>query len=236
MTSMSNQRAKSPRNKTDPLRFCLENDEVIEIGIDEAGKGPMFGPVYTAAVVLPKDDELFDHSQMKDSKRFHSKKKIAEVADYIKANAIAWSVTFQNEKTIDDINIRQATLSSMHNAVNNIITSKKLKPDDIRLLVDGNDFKPMMRLNSKNVLTQINHICIEGGDNKFTAIAAASILAKVERDKYIEELCAVHPYLDEQYEISKNKGYGTKNHLNGIKLNGISPWHRRTYGICRDYC
>ena len=236
MTSMSNQRAKSPRNKTDPLRFCLENDEITEIGIDEAGKGPMFGPVYTAAVVLPKDDELFDHSQMKDSKRFHSKKKIQEVADYIKANAIAWSVTFQSEKTIDDINIRQATLSSMHNAVNNIISSKNLDPEQIRLLVDGNDFKPMMRLNSKKVLSQINHVCIEGGDNKYTAIAAASILAKVERDKYIEDLCSEHPYLNDQYEICKNKGYGTKNHINGIKLNGISPWHRRTYGICRDYC
>ena len=161
----------------------------------------MFGPVYTAAVVLPKDDQLFDHSQMKDSKRFHSKKKIQEVADYIKSNAIAWSVTFQNEKTIDDINIRQATLSSMHNAVNNIISSKNLDPDQVRLLVDGNDFKPMMRLNTKKVLSQINHVCIEGGDNKYTAIAAASILAKVERDKYIEELCDEHPYLDEKYEI-----------------------------------
>jgi len=233
---MSNQRAKSPRNKTYPLRFCFENDEIIEIGIDEAGKGPMFGPVYTAAVVLPKDDKVFDHSQMKDSKRFHSKKKIREMADYIKANAIAWSVTFQNEKTIDDINIRQSTLTSMHNAVNNIINSKQLDPNDIRLLVDGNDFKPMMRLNSKKMLSQINHICIEGGDNKYTAIAAASILAKVERDKYIEELCNEHPYLNEQYEISKNKGYGTKSHMEGIKLNGISPWHRRTYGICRDFC
>ena len=124
----------------------------------------------------------------------------------------------------------------MHNAVNNIISSKNLDPDQVRLLVDGNDFKPMMRLNTKKVLSQINHVCIEGGDNKYTAIAAASILAKVERDKYIEELCTAHPYLDEKYEIRKNKGYGTKNHLNGIKLNGISPWHRRTYGICRDYC
>ena len=108
------------------------------------------------------------------------------------------------KKTIDDINIRQSTLTSMHNAVNNIITSKKLKPDNIRLLVDGNDFKPMVRLNNKKVLSQINHICIEGGDNKYTAIAAASILAKVERDKYIEEF---HSEVKEKFANSLSKIY-----------------------------
>ena len=104
------------------------------------------------------------------------------------------------------------------------------------MIIDGNDFKPFVKLNSKKTLYQIEHNCIVGGDNKYSAIAAASILAKVERDKYIESLCDNFPYLDEKYELKKNKGYGTKNHLNGIKLNGITPWHRRTYGICRDYC
>ena len=91
-----------------------EDPCVIEIGTDEVGRGPLFGRVYTASVILPKDIETFDHSKMKDSKKFHSKKKIEEVADYIKENAIAWSVNYESEDVIDDINILQATQKSMH--------------------------------------------------------------------------------------------------------------------------
>ena len=83
-------------------------------------------------------------------------------------------------------------------------------------------------------IEQVNHITIEGGDNKFCSIAAASILAKVERDKYIKELCNCYKKLDEYYNLSKNKGYGTSHHLNGIKKFGISPWHRKTYGSCKN--
>ena len=211
------------------------NKDTLEVGIDEAGRGPLFGRVYIGAVIIPPD-ETFQQSFIKDSKKFTSKKKISEVAEYIKKNAIAWSVTSRSEKVIDKFNIRQATLSSMHESINKIITSKKLTVENIRLLVDGNDFKPFIKLNTKNSLYQIEHNCIVGGDNKYTGIAAASILAKVERDKYIESLCDDYPYLNEKYDLKKNKGYGTKNHLNAIKLNGITPWHRRTYGICRDYC
>ena len=89
---------------------------LLEIGIDEVGRGPLFGRVYAAAVVLPKDD-AFDHSRMKDSKKFHSKKKIDEASQYIKENALAWYISFEDEKKIDDINILQATQLSMHNSV-----------------------------------------------------------------------------------------------------------------------
>lgn len=81
----------------------------------------------------------------------------------------------------------------------------------------------------------IPHVCIEGGDNTFSAIAAASILAKVARDEYIAELCATHPLLDERYGLLKNKGYGTKKHMDGIKAHGISEFHRKSFGICREY-
>jgi len=94
------------------------DDNVIEIGIDEVGRGPMFGRVYTAAVILPK--EGFEHSKMKDSKKFHSKKKINEVSEYIKENAIAWSIQWEDEKVIDKINIRNATHSAMHKAIKEI--------------------------------------------------------------------------------------------------------------------
>ncbi len=84
-------------------------------------------------------------------------------------------------------------------------------------------------------LYPVPYVCIEGGDNKYSAIAAASILAKVSRDEYIRELCKEHPKLNENYGIEKNKGYGTKQHLDGIKIHGITEWHRRSYGICKNY-
>lgn len=176
-----------------------------------------------------------DHSQMKDSKRFSSKKKINEVAEYIKQNAIAYAVSYESEDIIDKINILQATHSSMHKAVRTVL-SNDIVDDDVLLLVDGNNFKPYMNFDKKSGLySQINHQCIEGGDNKYTAIAAASILAKVERDKYIEDLCNEYPHLDERYDLLSNKGYGTKAHMDGIKEHGITAWHRRTYGICKNY-
>jgi ribonuclease HII len=211
-------------------RFYNEDSELLEIGIDEAGRGPLFGRVYTAGVVLPKDID-FDFHKMKDSKKFNSLKKINEVAEYIKENALTWSVTYNDESVIDNINIRQSVLNSMHSSIKKIITDN----NKYLLLVDGNDFKPYMDFKDEEYLP-VNHICIEGGDNKYCAIAAASILAKTERDKYIQELCEENPELKERYNIDKNKGYGTKQHIDGIKKFGITRWHRKSYGICKDYC
>lgn len=215
--SKSKKREKKLRNKTEPLKPYFHNDK-IEAGIDEAGRGPLFGRVYTAAVILPK--EGFNHSIIKDSKRFSSKKKLLEVYNYIKENSISYSVCYKDEKDIDDMNILQATLNCMHDSINGL----NIKPEF--LLVDGNSFYPY---------PDIPHKCIEGGDNWYTPIAAASILAKVERDTYIEELCKKNPELTEKYGIDKNKGYGTKKHIDGIKEYGITKCHRKTFGICRNY-
>ena len=103
-----------------------------------------------------------------------------------------------------------------------------------KLLIDGNNFKPLLMVKNDE-LQSVPHVCIKGGDNKYTAIAAASILAKVERDLYIESLCKENPTLSEYYGLDKNKGYGTRQHLDGIRKYGISQWHRKTYGICKDY-
>lgn len=228
-------KVKKERKKQDPLLICYDsNNNDWEIGIDEAGRGPLFGRVYTAAVVLPKDKELFDHSLMKDSKKFTSKKKINEVAEYIKKNAYAYNVSYEDENTIDKINILQATFKSMHESVRQVLKNKPLDVVIDKILVDGNNFKPYTYFNN-NHFTQLKHICIEGGDNKYSNIAAASILAKVERDKYIEELCEKYPEINEKYGILKNKGYGTKQHIEGIKLHGISEFHRKTYGLCKNY-
>ena len=206
----------------------------IEIGIDEAGRGPMFGRVYIGAVVLPKDSKQFDFSKMKDSKKFHSDKKIKEVAEYIKSHAIAWTVTYAEHTDIDAKNIRRATIDCMHNAVNEIMEKMNTTPDKLYLLVDGNDFIPMMKLCDDSYI-QIPHKCIESGDNTYASIAAASILAKVTRDEYIMQMCKENPELNTRYDLESNKGYGTKKHMDGIKLNGISQWHRKSFGLCKEF-
>ncbi len=212
------------------LNICYDNDDIFEIGIDEAGRGPLFGRVYTAAVILPKDDS-FQHDLMRDSKKI-SKKKIKDIAEYIKQNAISWSVTYEDEQTIDKINIRQSVLKSMHNSIRNVLDTMDIP--SARLLVDGNDFKPFTKINNGEIEVS-SHVTIEGGDNLYTSIAAASILAKTERDKYIEELVNDNPFLEDRYGIGSNKGYGAKRHMEGIKEHGITEWHRKTYGICKQY-
>lgn len=238
MSQTTSETIKRARIVQPPLQPYLHNDpNILEIGVDEVGRGPLFGRVYTAAVILPKDDS-FDHSLMKDSKKFHSQKKIEQAAEYIKQHAISWCVSYEDEKVIDTINILQATQQSMHKSILQVRKQRPLLNDSEKyhILVDGNYFNPITTVNKqKNKLETINYTCVEGGDNKYTAIAAASILAKVARDKYIEELCLEHPELSAHYCIDSNKGYGAKKHLDGIKEHGITIWHRRSFGICKNY-
>jgi len=226
-------------------QYHNEDNTIFEIGVDEVGRGPLFGRVYTAAVILPKDT-TFDCSMVKDSKKYHSKKKIDEAAKYIKDNALAWYISFEDEKTIDEINILQATQLSMHSSIkevrkqfNKILQEhgkEEQKDYSYNLLIDGNYFKPITYLDKKtNKIESIPYITIEGGDNKYASIAAASILAKVERDKYIDDLCQLYPKLAEHYSIDSNKGYGAKKHMDGIKEHGITIWHRRSFAPCKNY-
>jgi len=228
-----------------------------EIGVDEAGRGPLFGRVYTGAVILPSvtastssSASSFDFSLLKDSKKFTSEKKIREVSDYIKEHAVAWAVSYEEPAVIDMINIRRATLQCMRNAINavikkhgdNVATTPTTTPtprpttDDYLLLIDGNDFIPMGNYNQQTTeIENYRHICVEGGDDTYACIAAGSILAKVARDDYIEKLCDEYPVLDELYSLRGNKGYGAKKHMDGIREHGITQWHRRSYGICRTF-
>lgn len=210
-------------------------DNLFEIGVDEAGRGPMFGRLYIGAVVLPKLDS-FHHEWMKDSKKFHSKKKISEISDYIKENAVSWSVQYIEHDVIDEINIRQSVHKGMHNAIRDIFSTNQqgIAPTNTFLLIDGNDFRPYSTFNQDtDELNVVAHQTIEGGDNKYTAIAAASILAKVARDEYISNLCSEYPELATRYGIDTNQGYGTKMHMNGILEYGITQWHRKSYGKCK---
>ena len=220
-----------------------------EIGVDEAGRGPLFGRVYTGAVILPPESSAaavsFDFSLLKDSKKFHSEKKIREVSDYIKGHAVAWAISYEEPAVIDALNIRRATLQCMRNSINEVIkkhgsigngASGKPLASDYLLLIDGNDFIPMGNYNQQtSEIDNYNHVCVESGDNTYACIAAGSILAKVARDDYIEKLCDEYPVLDELYSLRGNKGYGAKKHMDGIREHGITQWHRRSYGICKGF-
>jgi ribonuclease HII len=160
-----------------PLQpYYNEDPAIYEIGVDEVGRGPLFGRVYTAAVILPKDDS-FDHSKMKDSKKFSCKQKIQEVAQYIKEHAIAWSICYEDEKVIDEINILQATQRSMHQCIGEILkkvnnannNNSDSNYDSIQLLIDGNYFNSYTTYNaSQNKWNTVKHVCVEKGDNTYS--------------------------------------------------------------------
>ena len=174
-------------------------------GIDEAGRGPLAGPVFAAAVILP--DGLGDLG-INDSKKLSEKKRDA-LFELIKEKALAWSVASASEKEIDEINILNATFLAMKRAVDSL----EIKPQIA--LVDGNR-KPN---------TGIEEMTLVKGDSKSISIAAASILAKVSRDRYLKELDGQYP----EYQFSKHKGYGTKLHYEMIEKYGVSKVHRRTF-------
>jgi len=220
-------------SKSPLLNTCFNEENEWEIGVDEAGRGPLFGRLYVAATILPKTG--FRHEWMKDSKRFSSQKKIKEIAEYIKTNAIAWTVKYAEPELIDEINIRQAVLRTMRECCRELIDKHDSDLNRGCLLIDGNDFPPFTVFNpTTETLEEIESHTVEGGDNLYTCIAAASILAKVTRDEYIANLCEENPILKEHYGIDKNKGYGTATHMQGIRDHGITKWHRKSYGPCKN--
>jgi len=217
------------------LKSYFHDDDIPELGLDEVGRGCLFGRVYVAGVILPKNDPQFQYHLLKDSKKFSSVKKINKVAEYIKEHAIAWHVSFMDENVIDSKNILHASQLAFHDAVKNILSSANI-PKTPLLLVDGNYFTSYINFDvAKKTFVEIPHVCITNGDNTYCSIAAASILAKVARDNYIIDLCDLHVDLDEKYKLKSNKGYGTADHLHGIHEHGITDWHRKSFGICKQY-
>jgi len=217
------------------LKSCYSDSTEFEIGIDEAGRGPLFGRLYVAGVILPKDRESYHHDWMRDSKQIKSRKKMIELANYIKTNAIAWHIYYSEPYEIDSLGILNCVMKGMHQCATEIL--KKITSTNIRnglLLVDGNYFRPYSRFDEESEsLITVPHETIEKGDGTFSSIAAASILAKNERDTYMDALCAEHPELGEKYSLNTNMGYGTKAHFEGIRTHGITEWHRKSYkGVC----
>lgn len=180
----------------------------IEAGCDEAGRGCLAGPVYAAAVILPKD---YKNKILNDSKQISEKKReILRVE--IEKEAIAFAVGIVDNTEIDEINILNASFLAMHRAVEQLKTTPEL------LLIDGNRFKPY---------PNIPHECIIKGDGKFLSIAAASILAKTYRDDCLLQMHEEFPF----YDWHKNKAYPTKVHREGIRKHGITKYHRKTFRL-----
>ncbi len=183
-------------------------EEFLEAGCDEAGRGCLAGPVFAAAVVLPKD---FFHPLLNDSKQITEEQRY-QLRPYIEQHAVAYGVAKLNHKQIDKLNILKASFKSMHLAVKQLMVKPQL------LLIDGNRFAPYKR---------IPHKCIVGGDGKYASIAAASILAKTYRDDFMKELHQKYP----RYNWAQNKGYATKEHQAALDKYGPCRFHRRSFRL-----
>jgi ribonuclease HII len=180
----------------------------IEAGCDEVGRGCLAGPVVAAAVILPKK---YKHKLLTDSKQL-KKKDREQLQEEIKGAALAWAVAEVSHEEIDEINILNASFKAMHLALDQL----EVVPEF--LLIDGNRF---------TTYREIEHQCIVKGDSKYLSIAAASILAKTYRDKLMAELSDQYP----GYGWESNMGYPTIQHRNGIRLLGITPYHRRSFQL-----
>ena len=190
-----------------PLQSHFYTD-CIEAGCDEAGRGCLAGSVYAAAVILPSD---YDNPLLNDSKQMSAKQRYA-LRDQIVHDAVAWAIGIVTPEEIDRINILNASFLAMHRALDQLA----VRPEAI--IVDGNRFRPYHDL---------PYTTIVKGDGKYQAIAAASILAKTFRDDYMDRLDEEYP----MYDWRSNKGYPTRRHREGIRLHGISPYHRKSYHL-----
>ncbi len=192
------------------LDYSYENNAhndgyLVVCGVDEAGRGPLAGPVFAGAVILP---ENYTHEILNDSKKLSEKKRDLVYDDIIR-DAVSWSVGIATEQEIDEINILNATFLAMKRAVDGL----SIKPD--LAFIDGNRYAN----------TGVKEITIVKGDSKCMSVAAASIIAKVSRDRFMQEVDKQYP----QYQFSKHKGYGTKLHYEMIEQFGVSPVHRKTF-------
>ena len=178
----------------------------VEAGCDEAGRGPLAGPVFAAAVILPPD---FRHPLLNDSKQMSARAR-NELREVIEREAIAWAVEAVSAEEIDRINILNASITGMQRAVRRL----SVRPDF--LLIDGNKFKPFDGFSYQTVVH---------GDATYASIAAASVLAKTWRDEYMVRIAAEYP----QYGWDRNMGYPTPEHIEAVRKFGLTPYHRRSF-------
>ena len=193
---------------------------VIEAGCDEAGRGPLAGSVFAAAVILPQD---FSNEILNDSKQLTEKQRIM-LREVIEREAVAWAVAEVTAEEIDRINILQASILGMHRALDRLTGKEGLHIVPEHILVDGNKWKPYIPENS---LLEVPARTVVKGDATYMSIAAASVLAKTYRDDYMLQLHEQYP----MYHWDDNKGYPTPAHYEAIRQYGISPYHRKSFNL-----
>lgn len=205
----------------------MQTDALVA-GVDEVARGSFISSVVSACVVLPTTFTSDKYKEIKDSKQLTPKKR-KELAEYIRNIAITYGIGEASHIEIDEINILNATMRAMHRAVD---VAYKKHPFS-KILVDGTHFKGYIPAGEDSEI--IPSECIPQGDAQYLNIAAASIIAKDYHTNLINDLIAHNPIL-KLYDIEKNKGYGTAKHLQAIRENGITPFHRKTFGICKTIC
>lgn len=192
----------------EPKLLNFLDTDLIEAGCDEAGRGPLAGPVFAASVILPKD---FHHPLLNDSKKMSEKSRNI-LREIIEKEAVSWAVERVDAEEIDNLNILNASITGMQRAVRRLSVKPEL------LLIDGNRFKPF---------DDYKYQCIVKGDAKFTSIAAASVLAKTWRDEYMRGLALKYP----EYGWDRNMGYPTREHIEAIRKFGYTPFHRKSFHV-----
>lgn len=210
--------------------MLFPRSDLIEVGVDEAGRGPLAFEVVAAAVIMPSETEYTseeDHKLMpkiRDSKKV-SKKMRQTLADYIKRKALAYGIGIATVAEIDQHNILNATYMAMHRALDQV----RMKRSFDHIWVDGDRFKPYMDPSPNASVDWVPHTTCVKGDDTHLNIAAASILAKVTRDTMVETYVAENLDWKEMYGFHTNMGYGTAKHIQGIRTHGITPHHRLTF-------
>lgn len=204
------------------------NDGLVEVGLDEAGRGSLWGRLYVGAVIMsPEDEAYFDNGvtlrQITDSKKLTPRRR-AVLADFIRENAIEAVVTWSEPAEIDAINILQADMAAMHRALASFATPFQ------RILVDGDYWQPWTDPATGEVVSAVT---IVEGDATCLSIAAASIMAKEAHDAWVRTEVAARPELDERYGLSRGMGYGTAAHMEGLKAHGADVLHRRSFAPVR---
>ena len=207
------------------------DDGLVEVGLDEAGRGSLWGRLYVGAVILsPEDEAYFDNGvalrQITDSKKLTPRRR-AVLADFIRECAIESVVAWAEPAEIDEVNILQADMSAMHRALDSLETPFQ------RILVDGDCWRPWSAPGSDGDGGPVPAVKVVDGDASCLSIAAASIMAKEAHDAWVRAEVAARPELDERYGLGRNMGYGTAAHMEGLRLHGVDSLHRRSFAPVR---
>jgi ribonuclease HII len=207
------------------------DDGSVEVGLDEAGRGSLWGRLYVGAVIMsPEDEAYFDNGvalrQITDSKKLTPRRR-AVLADFIRENAIEATVAWAEPTEIDEVNILQADMAAMHRALDSLETPFQ------RILVDGDCWRPWSAPGGDGAGEPVPAVTVVDGDASCLSIAAASIMAKEAHDAWVRAEVAARPELDERYGLGRNMGYGTAAHMEGLRAHGADVLHRRSFAPVR---